>query len=266
MIDEAKALLDAGRLADAVEAVTREVKARPADEARRTFLFELLLFAGEWERALKQLDVLARRDAQSELGAQVLRNNVAAMRGRERLFAEGVAPHFISEPTPDVDLHLSAINEWRAGRPEEARRLLDEAASVRAPLVGKVDGREFEDWRDADDLVAPVLELVISDKYTWLPFAEVKRVEFEAPRRLRDLVWCGARVETRRGVVGELFVPALYERSSRHADEAVRLGRATDWRDDGGLERAAGLRLFLAGDEELSIFEARRVEFGGERN
>ncbi|HEX8558021.1 MAG TPA: type VI secretion system accessory protein TagJ [Pyrinomonadaceae bacterium] len=261
MTDEAKALLDAGRLADAIEAVTREVRARPADETRRTFLFELLLFAGEWGRALKQLDVLARRDAQSELGAQVLRNNVAAMRGRERLFAEGVAPHFISEPTPDVDLHLSAIGEWRAGRPAEARKLLDEAAEARPPLAGRVDGRGFDDWRDADDLVAPVLELVISDKYTWLPFAQVRRVELGAPRRLRDLVWCAARVETRRGVVGELFVPALYDGSSRHADEAVRLGRATVWGDEGGLARAAGLRLFLAGAEEVSIFEARRIEF-----
>lgn len=260
-MNEAKALLDAGRLAEAVAAQTLEVKARPADDAGRTFLFELLLFAGEWGRALKQLDVVARRDAQSEPGAQVLRNNIAALRERERLFAAGVAPHFISEPTPDIDSHLAAIDEWRAGRADAARRLLGEAAEKRPPLAGSAGGRRFADWRDADELLAPVLELIISDKYTWLPFAQIKRVEIAAPRRLRDLVWCPARVETRRGIIGEMFVPALYEGSSRHADEAVRLGRATAWHDDGGLERPAGLRLFLTGEEEQPIFEARQFEF-----
>lgn len=261
-MSEAKALLDAGRLAEAVEAVTREVKAHPADAARRMLLFELLLFAGEWERALKHLDVAAREDARSELGAQVYRNNVNAMRERERLWAEGTAPHFLSEPTADVDAHLAAIKEQRAGNAAQARKLLDGAAKRRKPMAGRVDGRGFTGWRDADDFLAPVLELIISDKYTWLPFAQIKRLELSAPKRLRDLVWCPARVETRQGTIGEMFVLALYEASSRHADEKVRLGRVTQWQDeDGGLERAAGLRLFLAGEEELSIFEVRRIEF-----
>lgn len=261
---EAEELLKEGRLAEAIEAVTREVKARPSDETRRMFLFELLLFAGQWERAQKQLDAVAGLDAQSEAGAQVYRNNLGAMRGRERLWTEGVAPHFVSEPPPEVTLHLAAIDEWRAGRPEEARRLLAEAAELRQPLAGRANGREFTDWRDADDAVAPVLELIISDKYTWLPFSQVSRVEFETPRRLRDLVWCPARVLTRTGVAGELFVPALYEGTSRHDDEKVRLGRMTVWEDEGEGDappRAFGLRLFLAGDDELTLFEAGSVDF-----
>lgn len=260
---EAQALLKEGRLAEAVEAVTREVRARPSDETRRMFLFELLLFTGEWERALKQLDVLARQDAQSELGAQVYRNNIGAMRQRERLWAEGVAPHFLSEPPAEVDLHLEAIDEWRAGRGAGARKLLNKASKRRTPLAGSVNGREFSDWRDADATLAPVLELIISDKYAWLPFSQIKRVELKAPKRLRDLVWCPASVETRGGMIGEMFVPALYEGSSRHADELIKLGRMTQWEADGDgrLERALGLRLFVAGEEELPIFEARRVEF-----
>lgn len=262
-MSEARALLEEGRLAEAVEAVTREVKAHPSDESRRMFLFELLLFAGEWDRALKQLDVVAGRDAQTELGAQVYRNNVAAMRARQQLWAGGPAPHFLAEPPPEIDLHLAAVAAWGAGRAAEARGLLEEAEGLRAPLAGRVDGRAFSDWRDADDLVAPVLELIISDKYTWLPFSQVSRIEIEAPRRLRDLVWCPARIATRDGMVGQMFVPALYEGSAGHADESVRLGRATRWEPEGGEEpaRAVGLRLFVAGDDELTIFEARRVEF-----
>lgn len=260
---EAQALLEEGRLAEAIEAVTREVKAQPSNEMPRMFLFELLLLTGEWERALKHLDVVARQDAQSELGAQVYRNNISAMRQRERLWADGLAPHFLSEPPAEIDLHLAAINEWRAGRPAEARKLLGKAAKRRKALAGRVDGREFSDWRDADDTLAPVLELIISDKYTWLPFSQVSRIELKAPKRLRDLVWCPARVQTREGMVGEMFVPALYEGSNRHPDERVKLGRMTQWEGDDGSapQRAVGLRLFAAGEEELTIFEARRVEF-----
>jgi type VI secretion system protein ImpE len=260
---EAKGLLDAGRLSEAIESLTREVKAHPTDATRRMFLFELLLFAGEWERALKHLDVAAGGDAQTEVGAQVYRNNVRAMRERERLWDEGVAPNFLSEPTRDVQLHLAAVAEWRAGGAARAAELLDEAEDLRGPLTGRVDGREFSGWRDADDFLAPVLELIISDKYTWLPYAEVRRVELAPPKRLRDMVWCQARVETRRGVSGEMFVPALYEGSGRHADDEVRLGRVTQWEGGGeeGPERAAGLRLFVAGDEELAISEVRRIEF-----
>lgn len=258
---EAKSLLDAGRLAEAIESLVGELKAKPADGTRRMFLFELLLFAGEWERALKHLGVATGQDAQSEVGAQVYRNNVRAMRERERLWAEGVAPHFISEPSEEVRLHLAAVVEWGAGRAAEARKLLRKADSLRAPLAGRVNDRPFSDWRDADDFLAPVLELIISDKYVWLPYAQVKRLELAAPRRLRDFVWYPARVETRGGMSGEMFVPALYEGSSRHEADAVRLGRVTQWEAEGGSERAVGLRLFLAGDEELAISEARLVEF-----
>lgn len=263
-LKEAKGLLDAGDLTAAIEAATREVKARPADVAARTFLFELLAFAGEWERALKQLDVVAGQNAGSELGAQVYRNNIGAMRERERLWTESLAPHFLSEPTADVDLHLAAIKELNAGRAPEAQKLLDTAADKRTPLAGRADEREFDDWRDADDLLAPVLELIISDKYTWLPFAQIKRIEFAPPKQLRDLVWCPVRIETRGGTIGEMFVPALYEGSNRHTDDLVKLGRLTDWQSVGEettAARAIGLRLFMAGDEEKSIFEVRRVEF-----
>ena len=38
---------NAGRLQEAIAAQTQEVKARPADQSQRLFLFELLAFAGD---------------------------------------------------------------------------------------------------------------------------------------------------------------------------------------------------------------------------
>ena len=152
-----------------------------------------------------------------------------------------------SSPTARVGSDLAAIKELNAGRAPEAQKLLETATQQRTPLAGHADEHEFTDWRDADDLLAPVLELIISDKYTWLPFAQIKRIEFAPPRQLRDLVWCPVRIETRQGTIGEMFVPALYEGSNRHADDLVN-GRLTACRgrrrrsSDGGA--AVGLRSF----------------------
>lgn len=64
-----KELFQAGRLADAIQALGAELRENPTDPRRRTFLFELLCFAGEYERAEKHLDVLSQGGKEAELGA-----------------------------------------------------------------------------------------------------------------------------------------------------------------------------------------------------
>jgi len=47
-------LFQAGRLDEAVLALGVELRRDPTDSKRRTFLFELLCFSGEYDRAEKQ--------------------------------------------------------------------------------------------------------------------------------------------------------------------------------------------------------------------
>jgi type VI secretion system protein ImpE len=96
----ARELYQAGRLGAAIEALSGEVRANPADVSRRVFLFELLAFAGEWDRAEKQLDVLGQAGPQATLAVQVYKANIQAERTRSRLFFEGLHPHFLNEPPP----------------------------------------------------------------------------------------------------------------------------------------------------------------------
>src|ERR1700739_1624609 len=81
-------LFRAGGLTDPIKALSAELRDHPTDVRRRTFLFELLCFAGEYERADKQLEVLAQAGPQSEMGVLLYRSALYAERKRQDVFGE----------------------------------------------------------------------------------------------------------------------------------------------------------------------------------
>src|ERR1051326_626201 len=261
-MQKAKELFSAGKLNEAIEELIREVKANPNDGATRTFLFELSCLAGDWDRAEKQLDVIGHQSTEAGLGVMVYRANINAERERKRVFAEGIQPHFLREPPAYIDLHVAALNHLAQGHMSEARAALDRAEEERPAISGKIDGKEFQDFRDYDDFVGPVLELIVKDKYAWLPFEHIKSIRISPPRQLRDMIWASAHVEASDGTIGEVFMPTLYVGTSSATDDQVRLGRMTDWRElNENLYWALGLRLFLVDGEARTVFEATPVEF-----
>lgn len=258
----AKQLYEQGNLKAALEQITSEVKARPLDTSSRIFLFGLLCFAGELDRAEKQLDVIAMQEAQSELSVVAYRNCLRAEKERRKLWSEDLHPHFLKEPPIYVDLHLSAINHLRQGKMAEARELLDQAEEERPAMKGRFNDQPFEDFRDYNDATASILELIIRDQYTWVPFDQIRAIEFSAPTQLRDLLWCPATIEAIDGTNGEAFVPTLYVNSWQHQDDRVRMGRMTDWVELGtDLYQPMGQRLFLVDNEDQAMLETRTIEF-----
>lgn len=260
--DKIKELLGVADLVGAIDAVTQQVKTKPMDTGLRTTLFELLCFAGEFDRAGKQLDVLEQQRPQRDLGVQVYRNCLKAERERQRLYAQGTHPHFLNEPPAYVDLQLEAFSHCCSGNYAETRSLLDKAEEERPALTGKFNGNPFRDFRDTDDFTGAVLEAVVHDKYTWIPFEQIRRLEVTSPKNLRDILWATARLESIKGVQGEVLLPALYTGTSKHPNGQVRLGRMTDWNKlNEDLYQAVGLRTFLVDDQDHSIFEAKSIEF-----
>ena len=85
-MENANQLFQAGRLKEAVQALSAELRKNPSDTRRRTFLFELLCFSGEYDRAEKQLDVLAEAGPNSEMGALLYRSALHAEKTRQDLF------------------------------------------------------------------------------------------------------------------------------------------------------------------------------------
>jgi type VI secretion system protein ImpE len=152
-------LFQAGRLREAIDAQTAEVKSRPTDQAGRFFLFELLLFAGELDRARKQLDVLRYDDPRHAAAIQQYRFALDAEAKRRAVFAGSEQPAWLTAVPDHVRQRLEALPYIARGEYDEARRRLDEANAAVPSLTGKLDGQPFEGLYDADERFATVLEV-----------------------------------------------------------------------------------------------------------
>ena len=256
-------LYTAGDLKAAIPAALEAVKAKPADAGARGFLCELFAFAGEWERADKQLDLLGHQDPKAAMGVGLFRHLLRADEARQQFYTDGRLPEFLGQPSAVLKLHLEASILLREGKTADAAMLLTEAEEKRPKVKGAHDGQNFDDFRDADDLTASFFEVLTSNgKYYWVPFENVELLEMRPPARPRDLLWARAHMIVREGPDGEVYLPTIYAGTFREADDQLRLGRATDWRGgDGAPTRGVGLRTFLAGDEGKSMLELKTLTF-----
>ncbi|MGE5304799.1 MAG: type VI secretion system accessory protein TagJ [Alphaproteobacteria bacterium] len=261
----AKELFDHGDLRGAIDQLTQDVKANPRELRSRIFLFELLCFAAEFDRAGRQLDAIAQmsQNVQVEMGIQVYRNLLQAETARQAFFSgKSLQPKFLSAPPSYAALHLQAVAKLRENQVQDFENLLEESSDLRQPLQGQADGSPFKDLRDCDDLVAPFLEVLFQTDYVWLPFEQIKQIEIQAPRTLRDLIWTQARVELRNQPAGDVFLPAQYYGSAEDPDDRVKLGRMTDWKKVGeGTYLGVGQRMLLVDETEQALLQIRNIEF-----
>lgn len=254
-------LLKAGRLADAIDSAVQTVKSAPGDVRARILLFEALALAGEWERAAKHLAVIADKATDMATGASSYQATLRAEEDRERTFSgEGAPARMTSEPF-DPEPYLTAIRHVRQGRVSDAIALLDPAVAARPPRAGRVDGRPFADLYEADDLLAPHLEVIANGIYGWIPFAQIAKLEFEPTRFLRDLIWRPTNVTLTTGASATMFVPVRYPGSERATEDPLRLGRATDWIDHGGLVTGVGQRALAVDDDLVYLLDVGTIEF-----
>jgi type VI secretion system protein ImpE len=225
----AQSLFQSGRLEDAIGALNVELRNNPTDTQRRTFLFELLCFAGNFDRAEKQLDILSQGGQQAAMGTLLYQSALHAERTRQKMFADDGLPLFSEAP--------------RA-------------------VSGTLNGKPFASIEDGDPRVGPRLELFAAGQYTLIPLAHVESVRMQAPKRLRDLLWAPVIVRTApsfKGVeLGEVMVPVMAPGSWQDEDDSIRLGRSTAWIAlDDGREAPIGQRVLRIDGDEVPLLELR---------
>jgi type VI secretion system protein ImpE len=224
-------LYRAGHLKESIDALGAEIRGNPTDSRRRTFLFELLCFAGEYDRAEKHLDVLASGGKDASMGALLYRSALHATRLREDQYRSGSA--------------------FMAPRPNENVR-------------GTIDGREFSRLVDADPRLGARLEVYAAGQFMWIPFEHIESILMQPPQRLRDLLWIPARLKTGplfQGMeLGEILLPALTAGAWEDEDDNVRLGRTTEWvQTETGDVVPMGQKTLIADDQEYSLLDVREI-------
>lgn len=229
---KAKDLFAAGKVTEAITALGAWLRDHPDDVPQRTFLFELLCFAGQYDRAEKQLSVLSQGSKDTQLGATLYYAALHAERNRNELFRTETFP--------------------KTAAPET--------------ISGTVNGKPFKSFRDADPDIGARLEVYAAGAYLWIPFRHIVSISMGPPKRLRDMLWADATVMTGpefKGTdLGQVIIPAIYPFSWKDPDESVWLGRSTVWNADaGGREYPSGQKVFLVDGEEFPLLDLRELEF-----
>jgi type VI secretion system protein ImpE len=260
-------LLQTGELAQAIEAQTARVKARPTDLDERHLLCVLLCFAGDLDRAFLQLNVMTGQDPELGMGLAVYRSLVVAEAARRSFFGQQGRPLLPPNSPPSLDHRLAALEALRRGDVPAAEAALALAQTAEAPLEAKLNGDPVRGVRDYDDFLGPVLEVYAGGNYLWLPLQHVRRLEIPPPAHQLDLLWAPATLVDVNGNEAAVHLPALYEGSHLAEDARIRLGRMTDWVDRAGLGfRGLGQKVLLAdsgraeGARELGLLELRTFE------
>jgi type VI secretion system protein ImpE len=229
---DASQLFRAGKLQEAIDALSAGLRDKPSDNKSRTFLFELLCFAGDYERAEKHLELLEQQSGEAAMGALLYRGALHAEQVRSEMFEKKTFP-----PAPAE---------------EEA-------------IHGSLNGKPFHSLEDADPRIGSRLEVFAAGDYMWIPLRDVAVLEMDPPKRLRDLLWAPVRLRTgpnfKNQDLGEVLMPVIAPLSCQHPDDAVRLGRVSEWcADETGDEAPFGQKMLLVDGEELPILEIRKLE------
>jgi type VI secretion system protein ImpE len=259
--------LRAGDLAGAIAAATAAIKAAPTDADARWLMAELLLLTGEAERADRMLDAAALHEPNPAVleFRKLLRAEVLRM----QVLREGRAPKYQGgDATAAQQAALRARMLLRLGDVAGATAAAAEVDALRPATPGRLEeaagaSTPFDDLRDADDLWAAELEiLTTAGDHLLVPVERVRSLTFDPPRRARDLAWRRCTIDLKDGTEGVVFMPALYLGGEVETDNAMRLGRATDWTDPAdGPVRGRGQRMFMVGEDMIAAADLHSVVF-----
>lgn len=228
-------LFRAGKLSEAISALNEALRNDPSNQKQRTFLFELLCFSGDYDRAEKQLNILEQEGSKdSFLGTLLYKAALNAEKTRQEMFEKK------TYPKQAVDGALTGVQ-------------------------GKLNGKEFQSLSDADPRIGEKLEVFAAGDYMWISYQDIASIQIEAPKRLRDLLWAPAKLVTgptfRSRDLGEILLPAISPGSWQHPEDEVKLGRVSEWCEDEAGEIAPfGLKTLLVDGEEVPFLEIRELE------
>jgi type VI secretion system protein ImpE len=249
--------LRSGDLGGTLALLQEQVRKNPAKVEGRVLLFQLFALLGQWERALTQLDVLRGMNATMLPLATTYAEAVRSEVFRAEVFAGRRAPLIFGQPAPWMALLLQSLSADAA----RAKSLRDEALEQAPTTAGTLNGAPFSWIADADTRMGPMLEAVMNGRYYWIPFSRLRAIKLEAPADLRDFVWMPAELTFANEGQSVALLPARYPGSETVADDAIRLGRRTEWQEvAAGVHHGLGQRMLATDVDEYPLQDVRDIQ------
>ncbi|MCT8177280.1 type VI secretion system accessory protein TagJ [Variovorax sp. CY25R-8] len=270
-------------VAEHTEGIQRQIRADPQNASLRLALCHFLALRGEWQRAEDQLKAAVKFDPSFTPASATCSMALAGERQRSAFWAGDAAraPAVLGEGADWVDALIAAA-ALPADRADEATRLRESARDATPALRGLlqavdrsgdatsevVDGEALEridiDWLcDGDARLGAALEVITPAGYGWLPLPSVRRLKFQRPQHLVDLLWSPVQVELADGRALAVLVPVRYAGELATLEDGLALARRTDWLPLPG-EAAfagAGQRTLISDAGDHALLELRTIEF-----
>lgn len=256
----ARTLHSNGELHKAISTVAEELMQDPADLGKRAFYVELLCMRGDYDKAARHLEGILSAAAGADPALAKWRRLIDAARLRRSVFKGSRTPGWIGAPTDTIRRQLDILRAVRGGDFQRAAALIEALDAARNLGPMRANGEPIDELRDLDDTCAGILEVFVADgRYLWIDLGQIRRLEFAQETRPLDSLWRPATLRLTDGSEHEAVVPAVYPTATD--DEAMLLGRRTDWLEmAAGVARGIGKRLWLVGEEALSLGDIRTLE------
>src|SRR4051812_9379808 len=254
-------LLRAGKLDECLKEVESRVRANPADGKLRVMLFQVLCVMGQWDRAQNQLQVCAGMNPANMLMAQVCKQAILCEHLRAEVWAGKRSPLVLGEPSEWISWMIQALSMSAQGQHAAAAELRSKAFEAAPAISGSIAVGEGNpapkpiEWiADADERLGPILEAVVDGKYYWIPWERIALLRVDKPADLRDTVWLPVQFIWTAGGQQVGLIPSRYPGSEDpRFDAAVRMGRRTEFVDEGGFDRPVGQRLLATDIGEFGL-------------
>jgi type VI secretion system protein ImpE len=238
----------------------KTIQKQPQRSDLRIFLFQLYCVQGEWIKAGTQLEVLLELDPSSKPMVETYREALRCEALRREVFDGKRSPLVLGAPQDWLAMMIEALRVDAEGRPDAAAQLRARALEAAPATSGKLDDTPFAWLADADGRLGPVIEAIINGKYYWVPVSRLLRIEIEKPADLRDFVWTPATLTLENGAANVALIPTRYPGTERETDGALRLARATDWREQpGGAFHGIGQRMLTTDQAEVALLDVRVI-------
>ncbi|RZM85496.1 MULTISPECIES: type VI secretion system accessory protein TagJ [unclassified Escherichia] len=256
------ALLRDYSVAEGIQLAEHQVKMHPAQASRRHSLFQLLCAIGDWSRALQQIQLCARMDANYTREAQVFGELIRCEIYRHSCFQGEQHPGFILPPPAWMEDLLAALACNARGEAQEADAYRSHALEAITDTTGQWNSGVFDWISDSDSRTGPVLELVAGGVYIWLPFSQIRSLKSPLPANLTDLIWKPVNITLHNGDTHSAWLFPRYSGSERAAD-TLRLCRETTWQDGPGetLVTALGQKIWLTSHGDISLLDMTACTF-----